>query len=682
MRSSKLRQQLRNIMGGTLVSLTLVAGCIAPLPPGAEPATPPDQTAAAAQTGATANGELYTDPAGRFSAPIPTNWTATAAEGHVMLRDPEGEIRVYLLALDNPDPEAAIAEAWQVMNPSLTLAVAQQQEQPATDGIDQIYFMQYENGPTGEFYQASARMVDGTAYLLLVDAKLEALQRRGAQVNIIDSGFTISGLETIDLAAVDALPVDETISAQLSDFIENGLANYGIPGAAVSVVQDGKVVYQETFGTTVLGGDAPITPQTHMMIGSTGKSLTTLLMATLVDAGLMTWDTPVVEVLPQFQVADETLTQSITMRNLVCACTGVPRRDLEVIFNAGELSAEDIVESLQTFEFFTAFGEAFQYSNQMVGTGGFATAAADGAPFGNLWAGYRASLARRVLQPLNMPNTTIAFDEVFARNHYALPHEIGFGAHYTPIKIADEKVLEPFAPAGTHWSTLEDMTSYLIMALNKGVTAAGSRVVSEENLLTTWQPQVPLSADASYGLGWFVSDYKGASLISHGGNTLGFTSDFAFLPEHGVGIVTLVNARGTNYFNQAVRARLFELVFAQEAAAGKEADFSFAQIKQGLVEPPLFAAGLEEATLAPYLGVFHNEALGSLTLTLTDGVLMADAGEFSMKLIPTEQAGKVHYTAANGLITGTAFTFAMNEAGKPTISFGEGVEKYIFVPVE
>jgi hypothetical protein len=168
MNSSKLRQQLRNIMGGTLVSLTLVAGCIAPLPPGVEQATPPDQTAAVVQTGSTVNGELYTDPTGRFSAPIPTNWTATAVEGHVVLRDPEGEIRVYLLALDNPDPEAAIAEAWQRMNPSLTLAVTQQQEQPAADGIDQIYFMQYENGPTGEFYQASARMVEGTAYLLLI----------------------------------------------------------------------------------------------------------------------------------------------------------------------------------------------------------------------------------------------------------------------------------------------------------------------------------------------------------------------------------------------------------------------------------------------------------------------------------------------------------------------------------
>src|SRR5690606_10482055 len=132
----------------------------------------------------------------------------------------------------------------------------------------------------------------------------------------------------------------------------------------------------------------PLTPDTHMMIGSIGKTMTTMLMATLVDDGLMQWDTPVVEILPEFEVADPTLTEQMTVRNLVCACTGVPRRDLELLFNANELSAEEIVESLATFEFFTDFGEAFQYSNQMVATGGYVAAAAAGGEYGNLYDAY------------------------------------------------------------------------------------------------------------------------------------------------------------------------------------------------------------------------------------------------------------------------------------------------------
>ena len=353
----QVKTQIRKVVGVALVALTLTTGCIAPPPQASAP--PPGEATAAAQAEQPAGGAVYTDPAGRFTAPIPTNWTAHDKAGYALLSDPEGAIKVYLLALAAADPEVALAEAWKLTNPSLTIKVAKGQAQPASDGIDQLYFAQYENGPTGEFYQAKARMVDGTAYIMLIDAPLAALQRRSAQVNIIDSGLTISGLATVDLADVAPLPVDDTIRAELRSFIEQGLAKYGIPGTAVSVVQNGAVVYQETFGTTVLGGDVPLTPQTQMMIGSTGKSLTTLLMATLVDAGLMSWDTPVVQILPQFRVADAQLTQRITMRNLVCACTGVPRRDLELFFNADELSAEEIVRSLATFEFFTDFGEAF-----------------------------------------------------------------------------------------------------------------------------------------------------------------------------------------------------------------------------------------------------------------------------------------------------------------------------------
>ena len=111
-----------------------------------------------------------------------------------------------------------------------------------------------------------------------------------------------------------------------------------------------------------------------MLIGSTTKTMTTLLMAQMVDEGVMTWDTLVTEVLPSFAVADPAITEAITMENLVCACTGVPRRDLELVFNSDELSAEEVVESLETFRFFTDFGEAFQYSNQMVATAGYLTA--------------------------------------------------------------------------------------------------------------------------------------------------------------------------------------------------------------------------------------------------------------------------------------------------------------------
>src|SRR5690606_8513986 len=126
--------------------------------------------------------------------------------------------------------------------------------------------------------------------------------------------------------------------------------------------------------------------------------------------GVIEWDTPVVEVLPEFAVADPDLTQSITMRNLLCACTGVPRRDLELFFNRSELGAEGIVESLGTFEFFTDLGGVSQSSSRLVATAGFAAAAAAGAEYGDFFEGYVNALHERVLDPIGLFVTTLSMD--------------------------------------------------------------------------------------------------------------------------------------------------------------------------------------------------------------------------------------------------------------------------------
>ena len=133
------------------------------------------------------------------------------------------------------------------------------------------------------------------------------------------------------------------IEAELDAFVEENLRRFGIPGATIAVVQGGEVVYLKGFGVKEAGRSDPITPDTQMMIGSTGKTMTTMLMAALVDEGLLDWEAPVVSVLPEFAVADNELTQKMAVRHLVCACTGVPRRDLEMAFNFDRLTAEGIV---------------------------------------------------------------------------------------------------------------------------------------------------------------------------------------------------------------------------------------------------------------------------------------------------------------------------------------------------
>src|SRR5690606_24417285 len=110
-------------------------------------------------------------------------------------------------------------------------------------------------------------------------------------------------------------------------------------------------------------------------------------------------------------VQSEELSESITVANLVCACTGVPRRDFELLFNANELTAEAVIDSLATFEFFTEFGEAFQYSNQLVATAGYVAATSTGE-YGNLYQAYLDLMQTRLFDPLSMSRTVISLDEI------------------------------------------------------------------------------------------------------------------------------------------------------------------------------------------------------------------------------------------------------------------------------
>jgi len=670
----------------TLLLPLLLSSCVALSPVMPPSGTIPDGTIpnGTMPTPADPTADEYIDPAGLFSVPIPENWTVTPQTGYVRLASPNDGILIYLLTVPTADVESALTQGWQQVDPTFARAVEERIDAPPQGGLDALSITTYEfDRENARFYQVVARLYGDTYYLLLIDGEITAIQQRQAQIAIIDSGFTITALVETDLTGVKPLPVSAVLP-EFERFIDESLAQFGIPGAAIAIVEKGEVVYSQGFGVTAAGGDTPITPQTHMMIGSTGKSLTTMLMATLVDEGAITWDTPVIDVLPEFAVSDPELTQSITLRNLVCACTGVPRRDLELFFNAYDLSAEEIVNSLRTFTFFTDFGEAFQYSNQLVATAGYAAAAADGASFGNLFAGYQSALQSHLLDPIGMANTTVSFADVEARNDYALPHDLGLEGAYTMLPLDFEEILVPVAPAGAHWSTLEDMTAYLQTELAVGVAPNGNRVVSEANLRETWQPQVPVSAASQYGLGWFISDYHGLQLIEHGGNTLGFTSSFGFLPELEVGIVVLTNGRITNYFNEGVRARLLELLFDQTPEAATAMAFSFEQLQEVVGRPDELLDAVDPAAVEPYLGTYRNEALGPLELRLDGDTLIADVGEFAMPLLPLaeeDQPGAIAgYFATEPPLTGLLFTLRADETGTPSITFGEGALAYTFMP--
>jgi len=635
---------------------------------------------------AAAEKAVYDDPAGVFSVPIPTNWRAEARDGYAYLYSPDELITVSILVVETDDPEEALDRAWAVVDPDFDATIDDTTEVPASP-LDRFVLYTYEMDDDQEFIvQAEVRIYDGVAYILIFHADLTEAQQRQAQIQVIDSGFEIAAIEKTDLSGAEPLPLTRERIADLEAYIASALDTYQTPGAAVAIVRDGEVVYAKGFGVRNPQGD-PVTPETRMLIGSTTKTMTTLLMAQMVDDGVIDWDTPVVDILPTFEVADPDVTETITMQNMVCACTGVPRRDFELIFNSDDLTAEGIIDSLSTFRFFTGFGETFQYSNQMVASAGYLTALAAGGEYGTLYEDYIRLMEDRIFAPLGMEDTTFSFEEALSSDNYAVPYGLFTDFTFQPLPFRDEKAfLIPITPAGAAWSTALDLAQYMIMELNEGVSADGARIVSAENLTHTWEPQVAISASDDYGLGWIVSDYHGLRMLSHAGNTLGFTSEFAFLPERDLGVVVLTNQR-VSLLNSAVMLRLLEMLFDQPPTPEAELLFAFEAMQK---QYQAIMDEIEQTTppdvAARVVGAFTSPALGDVTIRLNeDGVLIFDAGEFRSEMWVYTGDEKVgdHEDALGFLlfdppINGLGVRFEPDEAGVYQMTLGGGVNEYAF----
>ncbi len=625
----------------------------------------------------------YEHPEGLFSVPIPTNWTVEEFEAYATLTSPDGEVVVHVLAVEADDLVEGIGDAWAIVDPAFDLEPEEVIDEPNVTGAERTVTLTYSTGDDESLVLAGGWLYDGIAYVETFQTNLEAYQKRVSQLQIINSGYTIAALEETDLSDVEPQPLSDELLAELEEYLVAKMEEWKVPGAAVAIVQDGELVYAKGFGVRDLDSQEPVTPETQMMIGSTTKSMTTLLMAQLVDEGNFDWDTPVVEILPTFAVADPEVTEQITMRNMVCACTGVPRRDLEWVFNANELTAEEIIESLADFEFFTDFGEAFQYSNQMVASGGYLATLAAGGEYGSLYEDYLVLMQDRVLDPLEMTSSTFSFDEVVASDNYAMPYGLTPVGDLVELPLENEAVLIPIGPAGALWSNVEDLANYLITELNRGVAPDGTRVVSEENLSTTWEPQVDISADVSYGLGWIVEDYDGIAVISHAGNTFGFTSELAFLPDHGLGISVLTNEQ-YSVLNQAVRYRLLELLFQREPQVEELIQFQLEQIAEARDKlRESLQEGVDADTIEPYLGDYRHEVLGDTTLQWQGEQLILDVGEFQTEIrARLDDEGKVKYMTFEPPLAGFPLEFEEGESGEPILVLGLGVVEYRFEKVQ
>lgn len=551
---------------------------------------------------------------------LPAGWSrASEPSGVLTIVGPEEDLRVGFLvrALDGT-PEEIARSAWRVFDPGFDFPVRQKTQAPGSGGWDAVFQIVY-NLPAEQSRSAVAvlRTRGDNAYCTLVLGTKASLTRRMAHIMEVLESWKPEGLSAPNLAGAERKEWGEKQSAEMSGFLRDGMAELHIPGVAMAVVQAGHIVFAEGCGTLRIGSSEPVRPETRFMIGSNGKPLTTLMMARLVAQGYFDWSTPVTKLLPDFALADPELTRKLEMWHTVAASTGMPPRDMDLIFKFKGITPEQRLAEMRQMKPTTGFGETFQYSNYMVALGGYA-AARSFRQEDSLKEAYEQAMRELVFEPLGMERT--GFEEECGE-HSASPHAIGFEGGCELLDPVMERFAAAIAPAGGGaWSSARDMAKYLLLELNRGRLPGGEQLLPEDALVERWKRITKITGTMSYGLGLLRSEEDGLDVISHGGMSLGFTSDMYFLPENGVGVVLLTNLFAANLL-AAARQKVFELLFGASAKAWRMIEAASLAEKEAVARRRArVKLGAEAATgLDGIAGEYRSRELGALIVRSKEG---------------------------------------------------------------
>lgn len=322
----------------------------------------------------------------------------------------------------------------------------------------------------------------------------------------------------------------------LESQIKATMHEWNVPGLSIAVTKGSDIVLQRGFGKRNHSSDAQVDVKTIFPIASCTKAFTTTAIATLVDHGILDWDVPIKNYIPEFEMYDPSTSEQLTLRDIACHRSGLPRHDMAWYASAKNM-AERVhrIKHLQTSQ---PFRSALQYNNLMYMVAGYAMERVTGTSWEEI-------IHRKILQPLQMYDTNFNLPSVSNPANYAHPHVL-INAEIQPTKYLD---MSAIGPAGSISSNVEDMTKWLLFHAS-GREPRIPEIISEQSLSATYTPHMAFSIPPiknkevpiqTYALGWSVSVYRGNALIAHDGGVDGFSAYVGFIPSEALGIVILAN---------------------------------------------------------------------------------------------------------------------------------------------
>ena len=450
-------------------------------------------------------------------------------------------------------------------------------------------------------------------------------------------------------------------------YVAKAMHEWEVPGLAIAVVKDDRVVFARGYGVKRLGDSAPIDERTLFAIGSASKAFTAAALAMLVDEGQIEWDDPVTKYLPEFQLFDPYVTREITIRDLLSHRSGLERADL--LWYATDYGRDEILRRVRFLRPSWSFRSRFGYQNIMFLAAGQVVARVSGKSWDEF-------IKERIFAPLGMVASDTSVKDLKSFANVASPHAKVEGR----VQVIPWRNIDNIGPAGSINSNVVEMAQWVRLQLGQG-TYQGRKLLSPvvvkqmhaSQTVIQFEPPFslyyPEARFLNYGLGWFLSDYRGRKVVEHGGSIDGMRAEVAMMPEERLGLVILTNMNGTA-LPVALMYRIFDTYLGapeRDWSAELFKTFKAFEEQSRAAEKKLEAERVRgtqpSLALEKYAGIYRNDLYGDVKVTY-------EPGKLSIRFGPafTSELEHWHYDTFRARFRGagasTAYvTFALNARG-------------------
>jgi len=335
------------------------------------------------------------------------------------------------------------------------------------------------------------------------------------------------------------------------------MSSDNVPGAALALIKDGKIVLEKGYGLRDVETHALVTTATLFNIGSISKSFTALGIAQLVDQGRVALDAPIIGYISDFKLSDPHAAQAMTLRQLLSHTSGLPADEQWPPMVPP--TRDGIVGEFASIPVAAPPGTRFQYCSRCIVLAAYVLERVTG----QTWEAYTRA---QIFAPLGMTTASFGPHELAKAPDRARGYRHDAVLGDVPVPWDRLAYLEPLAPGGGINANIDDMAHYALLQVGDG-TIAGHRLVSAQMLAELHRPEIAVGDDWTptavaenlhYALGWFTADMHGAHVVLHFGGNPGFRAVIAVVPSAKAGVVILTNGESNHFTSAAMRSLIVQ----------------------------------------------------------------------------------------------------------------------------